>query len=192
MDTHLDIITILGIAIAVSMDALVVSIANGFMMKEFRVRHALRIAFFFGLFQALMPFIGWLAGISLASYIRDLDHWIAFALLLLIGLKMIWECRKVDDDNYSMDCLHFSTLFMFSIATSIDAFAVGVTFALLDTRIFYPIAVIGGITFIICFVGVAVGNRVIHFSGKRLEAIGGFILIALGIKILCEHLIKGI
>ena len=192
MHTHLDFITILGIAVAVSMDALVVSITNGCMMREFRVRHALRIAFFFGFFQALMPLIGWLAGISLAGYIRTFDHWIAFALLLVIGVKMIWECRKVDSDSSSRDCLHFPTLLLLSIATSIDALAVGVSFALLDTTIFYPIAVIGGITFVICFVGVASGSKMSHFHGGKLDAAGGIILILIGLKILLEHLIQGI
>ena len=192
MNTHLDLVTILGIAIAVSMDALVVSITNGFMMREFKVQHALRIAFFFGLFQALMPLIGWLAGISLASYIRTFDHWIAFGLLLVIGIKMLWECRKMDSDSSSRDCLHFPTLLLLSVATSIDALAVGISFALLDTAIFYPIAVIGAITFIICFIGVAVGSRITGFHGGKLEAAGGIILIIIGIKILLEHLIKGI
>ncbi|MBN2049691.1 MAG: manganese efflux pump [Spirochaetales bacterium] len=192
MNSHLDLITLLGIAVAVSMDALVVSIGNGFFMKEFRVSRALRIAFSFGFFQALMPLIGWLAGYSLAEFICAWDHWVAFALLVTIGVKMIWECRKVSSDTAVRDCSGFSTLLLLSIATSIDALAVGVSFALLDTSIFYPITVIGIVTFIVCFAGVLAGSKMVRFHGAGLELTGGLILIAIGVKILLEHLIKGI
>lgn len=192
MHSHLDFITILGIAAAVSMDALVVSVGNGFMMKEFKVRHALRIAFFFGFFQAAMPLIGWFAGIGLSGYIRAFDHWAAFFLLMGIGIKMIWECTRVDPEKPSRDCLHFPTLLLLSVATSIDALAVGISLALLDTAIFFPAAVIGAVTFFVCFFGVAAGSRIARFSGAKIEFLGGLILIIIGAKILYEHLVQGI
>lgn len=191
MHTHLDLIAIFGIAVAVSLDALVVSVSNGYMMKEFKVRHAFRIAFFFGFFQAAMPLVGWLAGIGLAGYIKAFDHWVAFAILTGIGIKMIWECSRLKPDDPAKNCLHFPTLLLLSVATSIDALAVGVSFALLDTAIFYPILIIGGVTFVVCFIGVGVGNRIPRFSGVKLEFIGGVVLILIGGKILYEHLVQG-
>lgn len=185
----MDFLTLIGIAVGLSMDALAVSVANGFMIKQLRARHAFRIAFFFGLFQALMPLIGWAAGITFSQYIKTFDHWIAFGLLILVGGRMIWESVSSSrKDEAVKNCLHFPTLLLLSIATSIDALAVGVSFAFLDITIWLPILVIGLITFVICFIGVNIGSRLGPVFGNKLGIIGGIVLIGIGIKILIEHL----
>lgn len=170
------------------MDALSVSVTNGCIIKELKPRHAFRIAFFFGFFQAMMPVIGWAMGSLFYSYIRSFDHWIAFGLLFFIGIKMIYESFKKDEEKKQKDCRHYPTLLILSLATSIDALAVGVSFALLDVQIIFPAAVIGIITFIVCLAGVFVGNRIGQFFENRLELAGGIILIGIGVKILVEHL----
>ncbi|MFH0760262.1 MAG: manganese efflux pump MntP family protein [Bacteroidota bacterium] len=185
----MDFLTLIGIAVGLSMDALAVSVANGFMIKQLRVRHAFRIAFFFGFFQALMPLIGWAAGITFSQYIKTFDHWIAFGLLVLVGGRMIWESVSTGKkDEAVKNCTHFPTLLMLSIATSIDALAVGVSFAFLDITIWLPILVIGLITFVICFIGVNIGSRLGTVFGNKLGIIGGIVLIGIGMKILIEHL----
>jgi putative Mn2+ efflux pump MntP len=185
----MDMTVLIGISIGLSMDALAVSVANGFMIKQLRVRHAFRIAFFFGFFQALMPLIGWAAGITFSQYIKSIDHWIAFGLLLLVGVRMIWDSvSKSKKDEAARNCLHFPTLLVLSIATSIDALAVGVSFAFLDMTIWMPILIIGLITFVICFIGVNIGSKLGPLFGSKLGLIGGLILIGIGIKILVEHL----
>jgi putative Mn2+ efflux pump MntP len=188
----MDLLILTGIAVGLSMDALAVSVANGIMIKKLHVKHAVRIAFFFGFFQALMPLIGWAAGITFSQYIQPVDHWIAFGLLVLVGGRMIWEDvskslgRKVDP--IVQNCLHFPTLLVMSIATSIDALAVGISFALIGTTIWLPVLVIGVITFVISFIGIQIGNRFGAVLGNRLGIIGGLVLIGIGTKILVEHL----
>lgn len=183
------IITIIGISIGLSMDALAVSVANGIMIKKLQVRHAFRIALSFGFFQAIMPLIGWAAGITFSNYIKEFDHWVAFLLLVVVGGRMIWESYSSSKkDDTVRNCLHFPTLLILSIATSIDALAVGVSFAFLDMVIWLPIFLIGIITFIICFIGVILGNKLGPVFGNKLGIIGGLVLIAIGIKILVEHM----
>ncbi|HBB90214.1 MAG TPA: manganese efflux pump MntP [Bacteroidales bacterium] len=185
----MDFLVIIGIATALSMDALAVSVANGIMIKQLRTRHAVRIAFSFGFFQAIMPLIGWAAGITFSQYIKPVDHWIAFGLLLLVGGRMIWESiSNSKKDEAVRNCLHFPTLLILSIATSIDALAVGVSFAFLDITIWLPIVLIGLITFVICFVGIIIGNKLGPILGNKLGIIGGVTLILIGVKILIEHL----
>jgi len=174
------------------MDALAVSIANGFAIKELKLRYALRISFFFGFFQALMPIFGWFAGLTFRSYIQKWDHWIAFGLLLLIGVKMIWESKSKDMKIDSINCLHFPTLLLLSLATSMDALAVGISFAVLEMAIIVPVVIIGGITWVICFMGTQMGHRVGLFSGNIFGFIGGIILILIGVKIVIEHSMKNI
>jgi len=187
----MDLLVIIGIAVGLSMDALAVSVANGIMIKQLRAQHAFRIAFSFGFFQAMMPLIGWAAGITFSQYIKPVDHWIAFALLLGVGARMIWESiSEGKKDEAQRNCLHFPTLLILSIATSIDALAVGVSFAFLDITIWFPIMIIGIITFIICFIGVIIGNKMGRIFGNKLGIIGGLVLIGIGIKILLEHLIN--
>ena len=185
----MDIVIIIGIAIALSMDALAVSITNGFLIKELKTRHAFKIAFFFGFFQAMMPIIGWAAGLSFRLYIQNYDHWVAFGLLSFIGGKMIYESIFRKKDKASSTCLYFPVLLLMSIATSIDALAVGLSFSFLKISIITPALIIGVITFFICIVGVYIGNKIGHFFENKLELAGGVILILIGLKILLEHLI---
>jgi putative Mn2+ efflux pump MntP len=184
------ILEIVGIGIGLSMDALSVSVINGGIIKEIKFAHAFRIAFSFGLFQAIMPVAGWAAGLAFVRYIENFDHWIAFGLLVFIGGKMMWESRKNDGEcKDNMNCLHFPTLLVLSIATSIDALAVGLSFSMLGVQIVIPALIIGVITFAICIAGVYLGKNLGHFFENKLEFAGGLILVAIGFKILVEHLI---
>ena len=182
----MNIITIIGIGIGLSMDALAVSVINGFVIKKLKLRHAFRIAFSFGFFQGVMPVVGWAAGLSFRKYIQNIDHWVAFSLLCIVGGKMIYESINCREEK--RDCLQFPALLLLSIATSIDALAVGLSFSFLQVEIMIPAIIIGAVTFIICFIGIYVGDKIGRFIGNKLELIGGLILIVIGIKILIEHL----
>jgi putative Mn2+ efflux pump MntP len=189
MRSHL--LAVVGIAVGLSMDALSVSVANGFIIRQLRFRHAFRIAFFFGFFQFFMPIVGWAAGRYFHTYIRSFDHWIAFGLLLFIGAKMIIEARILDPADpacASRTCLHFPTLLLMSVATSVDALAVGISFAFLEMGILYPVVIIGVMTFAVCVAGVYIGNKIGHLFENTLGVAGGIIIIGIGIKILLEHL----
>ena len=179
-------ITILLIAIGLAMDSFSVSIANGLATKSFRIDKALTIALSFGFFQALMPILGWLAGESIADYISDFDHWIAFALLTFIGVKMIYE-SIVDKPNKFLEAYNIKVILILSIATSIDALAVGLSFSFLDISIFFPAIIIGVVAFSLSFFGVYIGRKFGKFLKNRIEILGGLILIIIGLKILLEH-----
>ena len=188
----MDLLHIFLVAVALSMDALAVSVVNGFIIKNLRYTHALRIAFFFGLFQALMPLAGWTLGLYFRSYIEKVDHWIAFSLLVFIGGKMIYESTIINKDVCEIgekrkNCLDFSTLILLSIATSIDAFAVGISFSILHINIIEPVIIIGAVTFAMCFCGVYIGDRIGHFFEDKLEIAGGVILIIMGTRILISN-----
>ena len=185
----MDIITVIAIAFGLAMDAFAVSITSGITIKRLKINHALKIALFFGLFQAIMPLVGWLAGLSLRGFIAEIDHWIAFGLLSFIGCKMIYESIAVQSKEKQINPLNIYVLLMLSVATSIDALAVGVSFAFLKISIVTPAIVIGTITFILSFFGVFIGNRIGHFFENKIEIAGGLILIGIGVKILLEHLI---
>lgn len=182
----MDIISIIFLAIGLAMDAFSVSITRGLTL-QCNIKYALIIAIFFGGFQAFMPILGWLSGLQLQSIISALAPWIAFFLLLTIGIKMIYESFYSDEDV----CKVFSLkeLIMLSVATSIDAFAIGVTFAILNTPIITPIIIIGLITFILSFTGVYIGKKIGHLFENKIEIVGGLILIAIGVKILIENII---
>jgi len=152
------------------------------------MNNALKLGLSFGSFQAFMPLMGWLAGLSLRDFISGVDHWIAFGLLSLIGSKMIYESRKIESGEKEPHRLTVLVLFMLSVATSIDALAVGVSFAFLRVSIATPIIVIGVVTFLLSFLGVFIGSKVGHFFESKIEVVGGLILIAIGVKILVEHL----
>jgi len=184
----MDTITILLIALGLAMDAFAVSVTSGFAIKSLRINHALRIASFFGSFQAIMPVAGWLAGLSLINIISAFDHWVAFGLLSIIGLKMIFESTKMQPDKKKADPLNIYVLLVLSVATSIDALAIGFTLSLLNVFIATPSIIIGIVTFALSFIGVYIGNRFGHFFENKIEAIGGLILIGIGIRILIEHL----
>lgn len=183
----MDIITLL-IAFGLAMDSFAVSITSGLTMKNPRVRDAFKIAAFFGSFQAFMPVIGWLAGISILDLISGVDHWIALGLLGLIGCKMIYESARTKASRKELNPLNSYVLLLFSTATSIDALAVGISLAFLRIFIATPILIIGIVTFLLSFLGVYAGNRIGHFFEGKIEALGGLILIGIGLKILFEHL----
>ncbi len=180
--------TIFFIAIGLAMDAFAVSVTSGLTMKNLRIRYALRIALFFGIFQALMPVLGYLAGLSIRDFIADFDHWIAFGLLAYVGGKMIYEALTLDGDEREMDPDDMATLFVLAVATSIDALAVGFSISLLGVNVFVPAAIIGIVTFGLSFAGVYLGERVGHIFEEKVEILGGIILIAIGTRILIEHL----
>ena len=186
------------------MDAFAVAICKGLGMRKIRWRDALVIALFFGGFQALIPLIGWAAGSLFASTITAVDHWIAFGLLAFIGGKMLWDAfheedspcvcgRDCDDPEAARQApiappLDYRELVMLAIATSIDALAVGITFAFLGVSIWVAIAIIGVTTFVLSLVGVVVGNQFGSRFEKPTTIAGGIVLILIGLKILIEHL----
>ncbi len=181
-------LTILFIALGLAMDALAVSITSGITIKKLRFTHALVIALSFGAFQAFMPLMGWWAGLGLRDLISGVDHWVAFGLLGFIGSKMIYKLTVMNQEEKVFDPLNIYVLLALSVVTSIDALAVGVSFAFLGVFIAMPIIVIGAVTFLLSFLGVFVGDRMGHFFENKIEIVGGLVLIAIGIKILIEHL----
>ncbi|MHC4800052.1 MAG: manganese efflux pump MntP [Planctomycetota bacterium] len=185
----MDMITITFVAFGLAMDAFAVSITSGITIRKLRINHALRIAVFFGSFQAAMPVIGWLAGMSMRGFIAGVDHWIAFGLLSFVGSKMIYEAIKIEADEKVINPLNLYVLLMLSVATSIDALAVGVSFAFLKISIATPIIVIGIVTFLLSYFGTFIGNRLGHFFERKIEIVGGLILIGIGTKIMVEHLV---
>ena len=180
-------LTILSIAVALSMDAFSVSICKGLTTKKFSIKTALSCGIWFGIFQALMPLIGYFLGIQFESLITSIDHWIAFGLLFLIGVNMIREAFG-DEDDKNTSKNDSKTMFLLAIATSIDALAIGVTFAFLQVMIWKSILIIGVTTFIFSFAGVAIGNFFGSKYSKPSSIVGGVILILIGVKILLEHL----
>lgn len=179
------------VGVGLSMDAFAVSICKGLGMEKINKKQALTIGLYFGGFQALMPLIGWFLGIRFQQYITSIDHWIAFVLLVFIGGKMIWEAIHDKDDEViekKDQPLDHKEMFLLAIATSIDALAVGITFAFLDTPIVEAIVIIGCTTFVLSIIGVVVGNFFGTRYKKKAEIAGGIILIFIGVKILLEHL----
>ena len=175
------------LAVGLSMDAFAVSVCKGLAMERVTWRRAVVPGLWFGAFQGLMPLLGWLLGSRFAQYITAVDHWIAFALLVILGVNMLREARRADDGEADAS-LGVKTMLAMAVATSIDALAVGVTFAFLDTAILPAIGIIGCTTFCISVAGVAVGCWFGARYKKRAEITGGAILVLLGIKILLEHL----
>ncbi len=187
------LIEIILIGIGLSMDAFAVAVCKGLAMKRFNKIQAVIIGLYFGFFQALMPIIGWLLGSRFIRYIESVDHWIAFGLLVFIGGKMIVEAvreKNADPEKVIMDqpVDHKEMLFL-AIATSIDALAVGISFAAIGTPIFPSSEIIGIITFLLSVAGVYIGNRFGNRYEKKAEIAGGIILIGIGIKVLIEHLL---
>jgi len=181
--------TTMAIALGLAADAFAVSITSGLAIKQLRIGHALRIALFFGSFQAAMPVVGWFAGLTLTYVISGIDHWIAFGLLTFIGSKMIYESTKMGSGERAPNPLDPYVLLMLSLATSIDALAVGVSFAFLKVTVLTPALIIGVVTFDLSFLGVYVGDKLGHFFERKIEMAGGFILIGIGAKILIQHLL---
>ncbi len=181
-------ITIIGIAISLAMDAFAVSLVAGATIRPLTYRHYFRLAWHFGLFQFMMPVIGWLAGTTIIDYLLHIDHWIAFGLLTGIGGKMIYESFN-PMVKYKRDISRGWTLIGLSIATSIDALAIGLTLSVIQVRILYPSIIIGLVALVFSVTGVFLGRRFGGRIGKRFELLGGIILIVIGSRILYSHLV---
>lgn len=184
--TYLEIIML---SIALAMDASTVSISNGITMKKFSIKYTLIIAFAFGIFQAIMPLIGYFAGFAFSGFISAIDHWVALILLGGIGIKMIYSAfstkskEKLDSDTNNFQRLSIKLIIIQAFATSIDAFAVGVTFVSTEINIFLTVAIIGLITLVISFISVFIGKKFGDILGNKAELIGGLILIVIGMKL---------
>ena len=179
----MSILEIFLIGISLSMDAFAVSICKGLSMNKVKVKRCLIVGIYFGIFQALMPILGYFFGSSFKDIIINVDHFIIFLILLLIGINMITEQEEKVDNN-----INFKTMLLLSIATSIDAFAVGITFSFLNINIISSVIIIGLTTFTISFIGVLLGNQIGNKYQRKAKILGGITLIILGIKILVEHL----
>ena len=182
-----EFITLFVLAVGLSMDAFAVAVCKGLAMKKMSWKNAVIVGLWFGTFQALMPVIGYFLGVSFADRIKSVDHWIAFVLLALIGGNMIREAFGKEEERASAD-LDVKPMFIMAVATSIDALAVGVTFAFLNQNMPLAVSLIGVTTFMLSMLGVKVGNLFGVKYKSKAEFIGGLILILLGAKILLEHL----
>ena len=186
-DVFMDLLTLLTLAVGLAMDAFAVSICKGLAMREKVLKKGIIVGLWFGGFQALMPTIGFFLGTQFKDQITSIDHWIAFVLLGLIGINMVKEALS-NDEEQADDSIAVKEMFMFAVATSIDALAVGITFAFLNVHIVSAASMIGVCTFLISFVGVKIGNIFGTKYKSKAELAGGIILILLGFKILFEHL----
>lgn len=186
----MSILEIFFIAISLAMDAFAVSISNGLMLENIKIKYAVKFGIFFGGFQFIMPIIGYYLTNLLGDKILKFDHWIAFILLTTIGLKMIFETFKNEENNMydNKNILAIKNLTILAIATSIDALAVGVSFSVIKVNIFNSSLIIGIVAFIFSFLGVIIGKKIGNLLSKNAERIGGLILIFIGFKILIEHL----
>lgn len=172
------------------MDAFAVSLTACINWEGHRIRNALKMALFFGFFQALMPTLGYFGGAAVSGFVQAVDHWIAFVLLLFVGGKMIYEAvKKSGECECRKEKLSLHVLLMLALATSLDAFAVGLTFAMLQISIWRPVILIGLTTFVISFFGVIFGEKVGEMVGRKVEIAGGVLLIAIGLKILIPSIL---
>jgi len=183
-------IELLLIGISLAMDAFAVSIGKGLSVSKIEPKHVLCVGLWFGGFQALMPVIGYFVGINFVGFVSNIDHWIAFGLLAVIGANMIRESLSDDDGDDDDQNADFSVkaMVLLAIATSIDALAVGVSFAMVDVNIVLAATVIGAVTFAISAIGLLIGKKCGDAFKSKAEILGGIVLIAIGIKILVEHL----
>lgn len=187
----MDAITLVGLALALAMDAFAVALSTGVILKKLTGRHLFRLGFHFGLFQALMPIIGWLVGLTIMKQVAAWDHWIAFGLLLFVGARMITEALKDEESPEERDPTRGLTMVMLSIATSIDALAVGFSLSVIGVSIWFPALIIGLVAGALTVAGMLLGDRIGQRWGARVEILGGLILIGIGTKILLEHLLAG-
>lgn len=181
------IVEVLLTSIGLAMDAFAVSICKGLAFSKIKLKHVFIVSLYFGVFQGLMPLIGFILGSRFKDFIINVDHWVAFFLLALIGLSMLKEGLSKGYDSLD-DKVNLKVMLPLAIATSIDALAVGITFSFLEVNIISSILIISIITFFICFIGVLIGNSVGIVYQKKAQLLGGIILIAIGLKILLEHL----
>ena len=184
----MDAITLLGLALALAMDAFAVALGTGAVLSRLTGRQLFRLSFHFGLFQSLMPVIGWLAGLTIMQWVEAWDHWIAFSLLAIIGGRMIYEAFSDKEKTDDRDPTKGLSLVLLSIATSIDALAVGFSLSVIGVSIWMPALVIGLVAGVLTVVGMLLGGRIGNRWGSRVETFGGLVLIAIGLKILIEHL----
>jgi manganese efflux pump family protein len=188
----MDFVAIIGVAIALAMDAFSVCIACGISIPKPDFGHYFRLAFHFGLFQFMMPVIGYFGGRFMGGYIAAYDRWIAFGLLVFIGLKMIGEAftgKKEKQDECRQDPSHGWSLVFLAVATSIDALAVGISLGVLNRKILIPSIIIGLVCSFFSIIGIAIGNRVGAYAGRYAEAAGGLMLIAIGFKLVVERIL---
>jgi putative Mn2+ efflux pump MntP len=184
----MDYITLFLLAIGLSFDTFAVSVTCGMLRQEMVFKQAIRIAAIFAVFQAVNPLIGWLIGAGLSSFISQYDHWVAFILLFLLGVKMIAESRKAHEEK-TIDPYSLKVQVKLAIATSIDALIVGIGFGILKPGSIIPtLVIIGGVTFVVAMIGMLFGKKARGKFGEKMELLGGVILIAIGLKILLEHL----
>ncbi|MGA8752410.1 MAG: manganese efflux pump MntP family protein [Candidatus Deferrimicrobium sp.] len=189
-EVPIDTLTLLGIAVGLAMDAFAVAIATGIALGTVSGRQTFRLAFHFGLFQFLMPVIGYLAGMTVERYIKGYDHWLAFVLLGYIGGKMVYEggWGRGEEGNGGKDPTRGISLVVLSVATSIDALAVGISLGVIRTEgIVYPGVVIGVVACTFTAAGLHLGKRLGTVFGSRMEVVGGLVLVAIGVKILFDH-----
>jgi len=177
------LITILTIALSLSADCFAIAVTSGAVLRKFKLTKASIIAGFFSCFQGIMPLVGFAAGAGLKGVVADYDRWAACALLIIIGGKMVYESLKSEEES-RFDPARLSVIFMLSFATSIDAFAVGITLSLIAIPIWASAAIIAAVTFAVTFTGVYIGAKICQFFERRLETAGGIVLILLGLKIL--------
>ncbi len=184
------IVDLLLVAVALSMDAFAVAVSSGIASDAPGAKRIIKLAFFFGFFQFLMPVIGWLLGNGVSTYIEKIDHWVAFGLLAFIGARMVIGSIKGDTDSKEVDDpFSTKTLFVMAVATSIDALAVGISFALAGVNIWSSSVVIGVVTFTLSAIGVLIGKKVGSMFEKSAGILAGIILIGIGVKILIEHMV---
>jgi putative Mn2+ efflux pump MntP len=184
----MDYLTLIGIALGLSFDTFAVSLSCGVVQSRIRFGEAMRIAFVLALFQGAMPVLGYFLGSTVSGYIVSFDHWVAFGLLLFLGARMIREGMKGESDRPEQDFRKPSVLLTMAIGTSIDALAVGISFAFLDVQIWNAGIIIGAVTFFASMTAVRIGKSAGSRLGSRVEILGGIILAAIGVKILIEHL----
>ena len=183
------ILEMIFLGFALAMDATAVSIGKGLSLDRVRPTHAINAGAWFGGFQALMPIIGYFFGVSFSGFVASVDHWICFALLLLIGSNMIREALSGDDEELD-DNFSPRTMFLMALATSIDALVVGVTLAFAQANIWLAATIIGVVTFVLSFSGLYLGRVIGSKFGSKAGVLGGLVLIAIGVKTLVEHLIE--
>jgi putative Mn2+ efflux pump MntP len=184
----MEFFTIFIIAIGLSFDTFAVSISSGLILRKIDFFNATKIAITLAVFQAGMPLIGWLAGSGIKSYAESFDHWIAFGILSLLGGKMIYESFTSHPESRQFNPLELKVMVGMAVATSIDALIVGFSFALLNFKIFFSIGIIGAVTYIVAMLGMLFGKKIGASLGRRMEILGGIMLILIGLKILIEHL----
>jgi manganese efflux pump family protein len=180
------LITLFFLSIGLCFDTFAVSVSSGLIKKEILFWQAFRIAIILAFFQATMPLFGWLGGITIKNWIEPFDHWFALGILSVLGVKMLIESQKNSTDK-NIDPMDIKVIVSMALATSIDAFAVGISFAIIQVNMIVAFLVIGSVTFIVAMLGILFGKKAGSHLGSKMEIIGGLILIAIGIKIVIEH-----